>query len=196
MKKVKLALFASGSGTNAENIILYFQNHPKIEIVSVFSNKKDAFVINRAQKYYIPVFVFTKADMNNSNRLLDMLHDQRIDFIILAGFLWLIPQHIIDDYRDRIVNIHPALLPAYGGKGMYGDKVHQSVWGNAESETGITIHKVNELYDEGQVLFQAAVELQRSDTPDVIASKVHKLEYKHYPIVIEQFVLKSVKHTD
>lgn len=195
MRKIRLALFASGSGTNAENIIKYFQNHQKIEVASVFSNNPDAYVITRAQQYYVPVFTFTKADMNNSNRLLDMLHDQQIDVIVLAGFLWLIPHHIIEDFNNRIINIHPALLPNYGGKGMYGDRVHKCVWENAESETGITIHKVNEHYDQGQVLFQATVELQRSDTPDIIASKVHELEYKYYPGVVEQFVMESVyKH--
>jgi len=195
MKKIRLALFASGSGTNAENIIKYFQNHQKIEVASVFSNNPDAYVITRAQHYYVPVFTFTKADMNNSNRLLDMLHDQQIDVIVLAGFLWLIPNHIIEDFNNRIINIHPALLPNYGGKGMYGDRVHKCVWENAESETGITIHKVNEHYDQGQVLFQATIELQRSDTPDIIASKVHELEYKYYPGVIEQFVLGNVYKT-
>lgn len=192
MIKTRLAIFASGSGTNAENIIQYFQNHSRIEVVSVFCNNPDAYVIARAKKYYVPVFTFTKADMNSSNRLMDMLHDQRIDFVVLAGFLWLIPSHIIETFRNRIINIHPALLPAYGGKGMYGDNVHKKVWENGEPETGITIHVVNEHYDEGQVLFQEKTQIQRTDNPTVIASKVHELEYKYFPSVIEQFVLGNV----
>lgn len=191
-KKTRIAIFASGSGTNTERIIQYFEKDESIEIASVFTNNPDAYVITRAKKYYIPVFTFNRNDFYKTNRILDILHEQIADFIVLAGFLWLVPKHIVDAYSNRILNIHPALLPDYGGKGMYGENVHKAVWENGESETGITIHKVNEKYDDGDIVFQQKVDLSRDDTPETIAAKVHELEYEHFPRVIKQFVNSDV----
>lgn len=188
----RIAIFASGSGTNAEAIIKYFKNDTDICVTSLFCNKPNAHVIHRARNNYIPAFVFTKSDLYKTNRVLNLLHEQEADYIVLAGFMWLIPLHIIRAYENHILNIHPALLPDYGGKGMYGEKVHQKVWENAESETGITIHKVNEKYDEGKIIFQTQIQIERHDTPETIAAKVHALEHKHYPPVIKHFIDSDV----
>lgn len=190
--KSRIAIFASGSGTNAEAIIRYFKNDPHICVASVFTNNPDAYVINRAQNHYIPVFTFTRSDLYKTNKVLNLLYEQKADFIVLAGFMWLIPSHIVQAYHNRIINIHPALLPDYGGKGMYGDKVHRKVWENGEPETGISIHVVNEKYDDGKMLFQTRIPVERNDTPETIALKVHELEHQHYPEVIEQFIHSTV----
>ena len=191
-KKIRLAIFASGSGTNTESIIKYFENDENVEVSSVFTNNPNAYVITRAKNHYIPVFTFTREDFYKSNKVMDILYDQGADYIILAGFLWLVPSHIVNAFENRILNIHPALLPAYGGKGMYGENVHKAVCENGEPETGITIHKVNEKYDDGDIVFQEKVILSRDDTPESIARKVHELEYAHYPRVIKQFVTSGV----
>jgi phosphoribosylglycinamide formyltransferase-1 len=189
--KQRIAIFASGNGTNAENVILYFQNHATIEVACVLSNKADAFVLERAKKYRIPTYIFQKTDFYETNKVLEILQKEQISWIILAGFLWLVPENILQAFPNKIINIHPALLPKYGGKGMYGNRVHQAVWENKETETGITIHFANAHYDEGQIIFQARIALLPEDTPESIAQKVHHLESKHFPKVIEQTILAS-----
>lgn len=184
----KIAIFASGSGSNAENIIQFFAKNPEISVNSIFCNVPGAYVLERAKKYHIPAYVFNREELKNPEKLLRQLQEQEIDFIVLAGFLWLMPSCITAAYPNRIINIHPALLPNYGGKGMYGDKVHQAVIAAGEKESGITIHYVNEHYDEGAPIFQAHCPVTPEDTPDTLASKVHALEYEHFPRVIEEVI--------
>ena len=185
----RLAIFASGSGTNAENIIKYFQNRSGISISCVCTNRPDAGVIERAQRHHIPVLVFTREDLYQNGRVLTYLNQNMIDWIILAGFLWLVPAALIDRYPSKIINIHPALLPQYGGKGMYGERVHRAVLENSEKKSGITIHFVNREYDKGSIIFQATCEVDPADTSESLATRVHKLEYEHFPRVIEEAVL-------
>jgi phosphoribosylglycinamide formyltransferase-1 len=184
----KIAIFASGSGTNAQNIIEYFGNKKTAEVSYVLSNKKDAYVLKRAQNYNIPVHTFERYEFYETDRILNFLKEKGIDWIILAGFLWLIPENIVDSFTNRIINIHPALLPKFGGKGMYGLNVHKAVLDNKEKETGITIHYVNKKYDEGNIIFQTKCRVDESDTPESLAQKVHKLEYKYYPEIIEKLI--------
>jgi len=185
----RIAIFASGSGTNAENIIKYFQDRPGISISCVCTNKPDAYVVERAKRYKIPVFIFSRFDFLQTDKVLNYLLQNKIDWIILAGFLWLVPANLIDAYPSKIINIHPALLPKYGGKGMYGDSVHSAVIENHETKSGISIHYVNHEYDKGNSIFQATCPVDPEDTPETLAAKVHKLEYEHFPKVIEQEVL-------
>lgn len=184
-----IAIFASGSGTNAENIICTFKNDNSINISLICSNNDKAFVLERAKNHSIPSFVFSRTDFKNSTTILNKLKEYNIDFIVLAGFLWLIPEYLIQAFPNKIVNIHPALLPKYGGKGMYGMNVHKAVVENGETESGITIHFVNENYDEGKTIFQAKCALTKDDTPESVAKKIHELEYEHFPAVIKS-VLK------
>ncbi|MCU0439124.1 MAG: phosphoribosylglycinamide formyltransferase [Raineya sp.] len=186
----RIALFASGGGSNAENIIRYFQNHSSIEIACLLSNKKDAYALERAKNLEVTTYTFNRADFYESTVVLDILKKEKIDWVVLAGFLWLVPESLVEAYENKIINIHPALLPKYGGKGMYGEKVHEAVWQAQEKETGITIHYVNSHYDEGKVIFQATTALSAQDTPESIAKKVHTLEYEHFPKVIEKTVLE------
>lgn len=186
----KIAIFASGSGTNAENIIKFFKENKKIEISLIFSNNKNAYAIQRAINQNIKYHIFSRPDFYGSDNILRILQDNNIDFIILAGFLWLIPENLIEAFPNKIINIHPALLPKYGGKGMYGMKVHESVVENKEKETGISIHYVNKEYDKGDIIFQAKCSVSPNDTPEDVAKKVHELEYTHFPKVIEN-LLKS-----
>ena len=186
-KKVRLAIFASGSGSNAEEIFKYFEKHPTIEVAVLLSNNAQAYALERARKFNIPTRVFTRQQFRDSDEVVQWLKEDGVTHVVLAGFLWLIPQQLIQAYPDKIVNIHPSLLPKFGGKGMYGMKVHQSVKEQRESESGITIHIVNEHYDEGRILFQGKCTLTPDDTPEQIAAKVHQLEYAHYPRVIEEW---------
>lgn len=190
----RLAIFASGSGTNAENIMHYFRNRPGIEVSCVCTNRPDAFVIRRAEKYDVPVLVFSRDDLFHSDHVIKFLADNKIDWIILAGFLWLVPENLVDRFPSRIINIHPALLPKYGGKGMYGERVHQAVIENHESLSGITIHLVNHEYDRGDIIFQATCPVKPDDTPETLAARIHILEYEHFPKVIENAVKKDRKH--
>lgn len=183
-----IAIFASGSGTNAENIIKHFKTSKKAKIVLVLSNKKDAYVLERAKRLGINTFVFNRNDFYNSDVVVNKLISNKIDFIVLAGFLWLVPENLINKFEWKIINIHPALLPKYGGKGMYGERVHKAVVENHETESGITIHYVNHLYDSGDIIFQAKCEVKPEDTPEMVASKVHALEYEYFPKVIEELV--------
>ena len=186
-----IVLFASGSGTNAENIVRFFREVPDAEVTHVFYNRSDAGVLDRAKNLNVKTVVFDRAMFSKSREVLDQLLDINPDLIVLAGFLWLVPKHMVEAFPNRIINIHPALLPKYGGKGMYGDRVHQAVLDNGEEETGISIHYVNEAYDEGNIIFQARCPVETHDTPDSLAQKVHELEYKHYPQVIDQILRKQ-----
>ena len=187
--KTKIAIFASGSGTNAEEIIKHFQNHEHIEISLILSNNSKAFVLQRAENHKISNFVFTREMFYKEKIVDEVLKINKIDFIVLAGFMWLIPERYVTSFSNKIVNIHPALLPKYGGKGMFGSHVHEAVVSNKEKESGITIHWVNEAYDEGNIIFQAKCTVDSSDTAADVANKVHKLEYEHYPKIIEQVIL-------
>jgi len=186
----RIAIFASGNGTNAQRIMEHFQDHETISIRLVLSNKPDAYVLTRASNFNVPTIIFTRPDFYNSNFILDILTVQGIDFIILAGFLWLIPPYLLKAYPDRIINIHPALLPEFGGKGMYGRHVHEAVLSADKKESGISIHYVNEKYDDGRIIFQAKCPVKPGDTPESLAERIHELEYKHYPEVVEKVILK------
>lgn len=184
----RIAIFASGSGSNAENIARYFSGSNDIEISLILSNKKEAFVHERAKKLGIPSYTFSKTEFDEADLILETLQQYEIDFIVLAGFLLKVPRPILEAFPNRIINIHPALLPKYGGKGMYGDRVHRAVIDAGEKESGISIHYVNEHYDEGNIIFQATCEVLPSDSPDDIAQKVHQLEYNYFPEVIEKII--------
>jgi phosphoribosylglycinamide formyltransferase 1 len=185
-----IAIFASGSGTNAENIIKYFSTRKSAKVSLVLSNKREAYVLKRAATLNVRSVFFDRKELYEKEKVVRYLLMYKIEFIVLAGFLWLIPQEILDLYKNRVINIHPALLPKYGGKGMYGEKVHQSVIANHDKESGITIHYVNKDYDEGDIIFQTRCKIEKGDTPDTLASKVHALEYKYFPKIIEDLVLK------
>ncbi len=184
----RIALFASGSGTNAENIIRHFSGNEAILIPLIISNKRDAYVHERADRLDIPSFTFSKAEFDEGTAVIDLLSTFEIDYIVLAGFLLKVSQPLLDAYPGRIINIHPALLPKFGGKGMYGDRVHQAVVEAGETESGITIHYIDENYDEGDIIFQATCEVLSDDTFEEVARKVHALEYAHFPRVIEAVV--------
>lgn len=186
----RIAILASGSGTNAENIINYFKKSDSISVVYVLSNKKDAKVLDRASRLGIPNRSFEKNDFIDKEEVLNLLKENA-DYVILAGFLWKIPTKIIEAFPNKIINIHPALLPKYGGKGMYGMHVHNVVVENKEKQTGITIHYVNENYDEGAIIFQKSFEVLESDTAEDVAQKIHKFEYEYFPKVIEKVILKN-----
>ncbi|MDR0738506.1 MAG: phosphoribosylglycinamide formyltransferase [Prevotellaceae bacterium] len=183
-----LAIFASGAGSNAENLIRYFKQHAHIRIGLVLSNCATAPVLQRAEKLGVPTCVFNKTDFYHSDAVLQKLREYRIDYIILAGFLWLVPENLLAAFPHRIINIHPALLPEYGGKGMYGMRVHRAVVANADKETGITIHRIDAEYDRGEILFQARCTVLPHDTPETVAAKVHELEYRYLPETIEKSV--------
>ena len=187
----KIAIFASGSGSNAENIIQYFAQKPQFCVKSVFCNVPDAYVLERAKKYRIPSFVFNREEFRNPDKVFRQLQEQEIDFIVLAGFLWLMPSFITAAWPNKIVNIHPALLPAYGGKCMYGHHVHEAVIAAGEKESGITIHYVNDHYDQGAIIFQAKCPVLPTDTPDDLAARVHELEYRYFPQIIAETILKQ-----
>jgi phosphoribosylglycinamide formyltransferase 1 len=187
-----IAIFASGSGSNAENISNYFADKEDVKIVLILTNSKHAYVLERAKKLNIPAVVFNRNDFYDTNHVIDKLISFKTDFIVLAGFLWLIPDNLIKKFPKRMVNIHPALLPKYGGKGMFGMKVHEAVKEANEIETGITIHYVNEKYDEGEIVFQEKVKIEEHDSPDEIAEKIHALEYEHFPRIIEKILKKSI----
>ena len=184
----RIVIFASGSGSNAENIISFFREKPQAEVIAVLTNKNSAKVLERCDRLDIPAFYFNKPAFKDSNAVVQMLQGLQTDLIVLAGFLWKIPSNLIEAFPDKIINIHPALLPKYGGKGMYGDRVHQAVKENNETETGITIHYVNENYDEGAIIFQAKTSVVPSDEATSIAAKVHQLEYEYFPKVIEKLL--------
>jgi len=191
---INLAIFASGNGSNAENLIKYFAKSDLVFIPLIFTNNPKAKVIQRVHKLKKSCLVFTREDLYENNFVLKALKDNNIDFIVLAGFLWLIPMDILQAYPRRIVNIHPALLPNFGGKGMYGQRVHKAVLESGVKQSGITIHYVNELYDRGDIIFQKICPVFPNDTIQTLSERIHKLEYKYYPIVIEQ-IIKSLDKT-
>ena len=184
----RIAIFASGSGSNVQRIAEFFAGKGLLEISAIYCNNPCAFVLERAKGLGISSVLINRADFYNSNYVLDNLKSRNIDWIILAGFLWLIPEPILKAFPERIINIHPALLPAYGGKGMYGMKVHEAVMASGDKQSGITIHHVNELYDEGDIIFQATCQIQPGDTPEMLAAKIHELEYEYFPVVIGKLV--------
>jgi len=189
----RIVIFASGSGTNAQNIIQYFNEHPSAKVVLVLSNKKDAKVLERAKSLNVNNIYFNKEELIDPNGVLNLLRDEKPDLIVLAGFLLKFPKCILDDYPNKVINIHPALLPKYGGKGMYGRYVHEAVIDNRESESGISIHFVNEFYDEGAIIFQKSIPIEKGDTPDSLAEKIHQLEYSYFPKVVEEVLFTSGK---
>lgn len=183
----KIIVFASGSGTNAENIIKYFAKTKIAKVVSVFTNNASAKVIERAKKHQIPTEIFSKTELLERN-VLQKIQEIDPDMIVLAGFLLKFPDNIIEKYPNKIINIHPALLPNYGGKGMYGMHIHRAIINNKEKETGISIHYVNEHYDEGGIIFQKNVALTDDDTPETVAEKIHELEQKYFPEIISRLL--------
>ncbi len=186
-----IAIFASGSGTNAENIIRYFAEKGSVKVSLVLSNKSDAYVLERAKHLGVPYGVFPKGDWTEGSKILAALKEHQIEFIVLAGFLLKVPDSILHAYPSKIINIHPALLPKFGGKGMYGERVHEAVVAAGEKESGITIHYINEHYDEGDTIFQATCPVLAEDSPEEVAKKVHALEYKYFPLIIEKVVTAS-----
>ena len=188
---VNLAIFASGRGSNAKKIIEFFKNDPSTNVRLVISNKSQAPVLTMAESYGVSTKILQRQTFYETQALIDELKAASIDLIILAGFLWLIPPYLIQAFPERILNIHPALLPKYGGKGMYGSHVHKAVKAAGEKESGITIHLVNEEYDKGKILFQASCSLVESDTPESIAQKIHKLEHQYFPLVIQNYIREN-----
>lgn len=188
---IKIAIFASGSGSNAERIVEFFNAKDEIEVSLILTNNPTAGVIERAQRLNIPVVIFNKKVFSKTDRIVEMLQLQSIDWVILAGFLWLVPKNLIKAFENRMINIHPALLPKYGGKGMWGHHVHEAVVANKEVETGITIHYVNENYDEGKIIFQAKCAVTETDSAEEVAQKIHLLEYQYFPEVIYKEILAA-----
>ena len=189
-KPYRIAILASGSGSNAEVLIRHFENHPRIGINLVLCNKPGAYVLERAERLGVPAFVFGRDDFSPEGMAGVLFEEYSITHLVLAGFLWLVPESFIHRFPGRIYNLHPALLPAYGGKGMYGHHVHKAVIKAGETQTGITIHLVDELYDHGTILYQASCPVLPGDTPDTLATRIHRLEHLHYPRVIEEDLLK------
>lgn len=187
----RIVLFASGNGTNAERICTFFEKDARVEVAAILTNKRAAKVWDRANRLKVPAFCFNRNAFSEGDAVIRLLQALQPDLIVLAGFLWKVPEQLVKVFPNTIINIHPALLPKYGGKGMYGQHVHTAVKENNEKETGITIHYVNEHYDEGAIIFQAATNIEESDSVADIANKVHELEYAHYPEVIEKMLFKE-----
>lgn len=188
-KPTRIAIFGSGNGTNAQRITEYFAENPEVEVNTIITNKKDAYIVQRAKNLGVDCVYFSRHDFFETDNVLNYLKERNIDYVILAGFLWLVPQNLLSAFPKRIINIHPALLPKYGGKGMFGEHVHEAVIANHETQSGITIHFVDEHYDRGTTIFQATCDIAPDDTPDTLAQKIHKLEHEHFPKVIEKVVL-------
>jgi len=191
--KKRIAIFASGSGSNAQKLMEHFKRSNEIEISLVLTNNADAYVLQRADNFEIPTHIFDKNEFYKTDEIIDLLKNLEIDFIVLAGFLWLIPKNLIHAYPGRIVNIHPAILPKFGGKGMYGDHVHNAVMAAGETEGGITIHYVNENYDEGEYIYQARYRIDKNDNLEMVKFKGQQLEHQHYPRIVETIVRKIKK---
>ena len=185
---IKLAILASGNGTNAQRISEYFAESQSVEVSCIVYNKRDAYVAKRAERLGVEARYFGRKDFYENGAVLTYLHEKEVDWVILAGFLWLVPEDMLKAYPNKIINIHPALLPSYGGKGMYGHHVHEAVVANHEKESGITIHIVDENYDKGTILFQAHCTVTDDDTADTVAEKIHLLEQEYFPVVIEKTV--------
>ena len=187
-KPIRLAILGSGNGTNAQQISEYFAGRTDVEVACIIYSKRDAYIAERAKRLGIESRYFGRADFYENGAVMDYLRQKQVDWVILAGFLWLVPQEMLAAYPGHIINIHPALLPKYGGKGMYGHHVHEAVVANHETESGITIHIVDEHYDRGTTLFQARCSVTPDDTPDTLAAKIHLLEKEHFPRVIDQTI--------
>lgn len=192
MKK-RIAIFASGSGSNAQKLMEHFKRSPEVEIALVLTNNPDAYVLQRADNFEIPSHIFDKHEFYKTDQVVDLLKNLEIDLIVLAGFLWLIPKNLIAEYPGRIINIHPAILPKFGGKGMYGDHVHLAVMAAGETEGGITIHYVNENYDEGEYIYQAKYRIDKEDNLEMVKFKGQQLEHQHYPRIVETIIKKIKK---
>ena len=188
----RIVIFASGSGTNAENLIGFFQNNDNVEVIQVLSNNPHAKVLDRAKILNVSALSFNRIAFSKSNHILEILKNHKPDLIILAGFLWKFPKFILNEFPNKVINIHPALLPKFGGKGMYGMHVHNAVIENKESKSGITIHYVNEQYDEGAVIFQAKFDVLSTDSAENVAEKVHLLEMKHFPKVVNSLLVQNL----
>lgn len=188
--KKRIAIFASGSGSNAQKIMEHFRYDDRSEVALVLTNNPDAYVLQRADNFEVPTHVFDRHALYETDEIVDLLTNLQIDLVVLAGFLWLVPKNLLERYPNKIINIHPALLPAYGGKGMYGDRVHQAILDAGEEESGITIHFVNEHFDEGEIIYQARFRIEPGDSLEVIKFKGQQLEHLHYPKVIENLLKK------
>jgi len=184
----RILIFASGSGTNAENLIKFFQNSDKASVIQVLTNNPHAKVLDRCKLLKVSALSFNKVAFTKTNDVLNILKSSKPDLIVLAGFLWKFPEHILNEFPNKVINIHPALLPKYGGKGMYGMNVHKAIVANNETETGITIHYVNENYDEGATIFQAKCTVESSDSAEDVASKIHELEMEHFPKIVDELL--------
>lgn len=191
MKK-RIAIFASGSGSNAQKLMEHFKRNIEVEIALVLTNNPDAYVLQRADSFEIPSHIFDKHEFYKTDNIIDLLKNLDIDLIVLAGFLWLIPKNLLHEYPGKIINIHPAILPKFGGKGMYGDFVHKAVMEANEPEGGITIHYVNESYDEGEMIYQAKYRIDKGDNLEMIKFKGQQLEHLHYPRIVES-IMKKIK---
>ncbi|RLD91233.1 MAG: phosphoribosylglycinamide formyltransferase [Bacteroidetes bacterium] len=186
----KIALFASGNGTNVQRIAEYFKDRPDVTVSMVLTNNPKAGVLMRAEKLGLKTLIFSRDEFYHSSKIVNLLKELHVDLIVLAGFLWLLPEQLITAFPDKIINLHPALLPKYGGKGMYGHHVHEAVIKNKETKSGITIHYVNVRYDEGQIIFQSSFGLTNDETPESLAKKIHLQEHEHFPKVIERLLAK------
>jgi phosphoribosylglycinamide formyltransferase-1 len=186
-----IAIFASGSGTNAEQIILHFKESNIGKVKLLLSNKSNAYALVRAEKHGVLTYVFSREEFYNTDKIINLLLKEEIDLVVLAGFLWLVPVNLIKAFPNKMINIHPALLPKYGGKGMYGMYVHQAVIDSGDSESGISIHYVNEKYDEGTIIFQARCKVTKEDSPESLAQRIHQLEYEYFPKVIEELIINK-----
>ena len=191
MKK-RIAIFASGSGSNAQKIMEHFKKHTDAEVAIVLTNNPEAYVLQRADNFEIPTHIFDKHEFYETDDVVDLLKNLNIDLLVLAGFLWLVPDSLLANYPKRIINIHPALLPKYGGKGMYGDRVHNEVLANGDEESGISIHYVNEEFDSGEIIYQARFKIEKNDDLELVKFKGQQLEHQYFPKIIEQ-VLKKIK---
>lgn len=191
MKK-RIAIFASGSGSNAQKIMEHFKKHTDAEVAIVLTNNPEAYVLQRADNFEIPTHIFDKHEFYETDNVVDLLKNLNIDLLVLAGFLWLVPNNMLANYPKRIINIHPALLPKYGGKGMYGDRVHKEVLANGDDESGISIHYVNEDFDSGEIIYQARFKIEKNDDLELVKFKGQQLEHQYFPKIIEQ-VLKKIK---
>lgn len=184
----KIAIFASGNGANAENICMYFNDNKRVCVVLLATNKKNAFVVKRIKKFNVPVFYFSKWELNNTEVVQKKLSEYSVDFVVLSGFLLRVPKNLVSLFPDKIINIHPSLLPKFGGKGMFGKNVHKAVVDAEETQSGITVHYVNNNYDEGNIVFQEKFSLTKNETPESLSKKIHCLEMKYFPLVIENVI--------
>ncbi len=189
MKK-RIAIFASGSGSNAQRIMEHFKKHTEAEVALVLTNNSEAYVLQRADNFEIPTHIFGKHEFYRTSDIVNLLKNLNIDLIVLAGFLWLIPENLLKAFPSRIINIHPSILPKFGGKGMYGDRVHKTVLSDGEEESGITIHFVNENFDEGEIIHQSRFRIEKDDDLEMLKFKGQQLEHLHYPRVVEALLRK------